>query len=154
MAAYPSQLPRPTQSGYGLQHVSPFERTTMQSGRARQRRTFTSVPTSVSVQWFFKNDIECQLFEGWFRDNAGAKDGESWFSMELQTPLGIQPYECRFTEMYRGPDLVSFDKWQVSATIEIRERPLLPEGWATIMPTFILMPDIFDIAMNQEWPAA
>jgi hypothetical protein len=154
MASYPSQLPRPLQSGYALQHVSPFTRTDMQSGRARQRRTFTSVPSSARVTWFFTSDIECQLFEGWFRDDLGAKDGENWFTIELQTPLGIQPYECRFADMYSGPELVAFNKWQVSATLEIRERPILPDGWATIMPTFILAPEIFDIAMNQEWPTA
>lgn len=154
MPAYPTQLPLPMQNGYAIQHQSPFVRTEMQSGRARQRRAFTSVPSSVSVTWFFTKDFDCQLFEGWFRDALGAKDGENWFDMPLQTPLGTYQYQCRFADMYQGPQLVAFNKWQVSATLEIRERPILPDGWATIMPGFILMPDIFDIAMNQEWPAA
>lgn len=152
MAAYPSQLPLPVQNGYALQHISPFVRTEMQSGRARQRRTFTSVPSSASVSWFFTSDVECQLFEGWFRDNLGAKDGENWFSIPLQTPIGIHDYDCRFADMYSGPTLVAFNKWQVTATLEIRERPILPVDYATIAPSFVLLSDIFDKAMNEEWP--
>lgn len=154
MAAYPSQLPLPTQSGYALQHVSPFIRTDMQSGRARQRRAFTSVPSSVSVSWFFTSDVECQLFEGWFRDNLGAMDGGSWFDMPLQTPIGTHNYDCRFVDMYQGPTLVAFNKWQISATLEIRERPIVQDGEATIMPGDIIFADIFDQTMNEWWPAA
>lgn len=154
MASYPSQLPLPMQQGYALQHQSPFTRTEMQSGRARQRRTFTSVPSSASVSWFFTSDVQCQLFEGWFRDNLGAKDGENWFSMPLQTPIGTRSYDCRFADMYSGPALVAFNKWQISATLEIRERPIVQDGEATIMPSDILLADIFDLTMNREWPAA
>lgn len=124
----------------------------MQSGRARQRRAFTSVPSSVTVSWFFTSDVQCQLFEGWFRDNGGAKDGENWFQMPLQTPIGTRDYECRFATMYQGPALVAFNKWEVSATLEIRERPILPVDYAGIAPEYVLFADIFDRAMNEEWP--
>lgn len=154
MPAYPIELPLPVQQGYALQHVSPMIRTEMQSGRARQRRTFTSVPSSVSVSWMFTTQGEAQLFEGWFRDDGGAGDGANWFTMKLQTPLGLMDYECRFTDIYSGPQLVSFDKWQVSATLEIRERPIIAQDWAIIMPGYILMADIFDYAINREWPSA
>jgi len=155
MPSFPSELPRPLQSGYGLQHVSPFIRTEMQSGRARQRRTFTNVPSSVSVTWFFTSPGECALFEGWFRDSGGAGDGANWFDMNLQTPLGVDGvYQCRFAGMYQGPTLAAFDKWQVTATLEIRERPLIEDDWAIIMPGYILMADIFDYAINREWPSA
>jgi hypothetical protein len=154
MPTYPVGLPLPVQQGYALQHVSPMVRTEMQSGRARQRRAFTSVPSMVSVSWIFRTQTEAQLFEGWFRDDLGAGDGANWFSMKLQTPLGIMDYECRFTGIYNGPQLIAFDKWQVSGELEIRDRPILPPGWATIMPGYILLSDIFDLAMNQEWPDA
>jgi hypothetical protein len=154
MPAYPVGLPLPVQQGYALQHVSPMIRTEMQSGRARQRRAFTSVPSMVSVSWIFRTVFESRLFEGWFRDDLGAGDGANWFTMKLQTPLGIMDYECRFTGIYNGPQLIAFDKWQFSAELEIRDRPILAPGFATILPDYILMPDIFDSAMNQEWPAA
>ena len=154
MPSFPPELPRPLQSGYGLQHVSPFIRTEMQSGRARQRRTFTNVPSSVSVTWFFTSPGECALFEGWFRDAGGAGDGANWFTMRLQTPIADAEFNCRFAGMYQGPTLAAFDKWQVTATLEIRERPLVGENEAIIMPGDILHSDIFDLTMNREWPAA
>lgn len=148
---YPSQLPLPVQSGYGLQHVSPMIRTEMQSGRARQRRTFTSVPSAVTVSWIMTQG-QAVIFEGWFRDNAGAGDGASWFTMPLDAPVGLDDYECRFTDIYAGPTLIGFNKWQFDATLEIRERPIIGDGWATIMPDYIILADIFDSAMNQIWP--
>jgi len=154
MPIFPPELPRPLQSGYGLQHVSPFIRTEMQSGRARQRRTFTNVPSSVSVTWFFTSPGECALFEGWFRDAGGAGDGANWFTMRLQTPIADAEFNCRFAGMYQGPTLAAFDKWQVTATLEIRERPIIADDWAIIMPGYILMADIFDYAINREWPSA
>lgn len=150
MASYPSQLPLPMQQGYAIQHQSPFMRTEMQSGRARQRRTFTSVPSAVSAEWFFTTG-ECQLFEIWFASSFGADDGAAWFQMRLQTPIGIKEYDCRFSEMYQGPRLVAFDNWQISATIEIRERQLASSDYAIIVPEYILLSDIFDKAVNREW---
>ena len=155
MPSFPSQLPRPLQSGYGLQHVSPFIRTEMQSGRARQRRTFTNVPSSVSVTWFFTSPSECALFEGWFRDAGGAGDGANWFDIKIQTPLGDEDERlCSFAAMYQGPTLVAYNKWQVTATLKVRERPLIAEDWAIIMPDYILLADILDYAINREWPSA
>lgn len=152
MPSFPPQLPLALQAVYALQHQSPFIRTEMQSGRARQRRAFTSVPSSVSVSWIFTTDADCRLFEGWFRDDLGAKDGENWFDMPLQTPLGTFDYVCRFADMYDGPVLVGGDMWQISAKLEIRERPIVAPDWATILPGYLLLADIFDLAMNREWP--
>ena len=153
MNQFPATLPLAMRSGYSINHVSPMVRTDLASGRARQRRAFTSVPSMVNLQWFF-TEIEARLFEGWFRDDLGAADGAAWFEMTLRTPLGLQQYQCRFAEMYRGPDLVAIDSYQISATVEIVERPILLPGYATILPGFVAQPDIFDRAMNQEWPAA
>lgn len=148
---YPAGLPRPVQSGYGLQTVSPMVRTTMQSGRARQRRTFTGVPQSVSVSWIMTSQ-EAQLFENFFQ--VSLIDGSEWFFADLQTPLGVMPYECRFTDIYQGPSLIAFNKWQFSAVLETKKRNTLEGGdWAIIMPSYILMSDIFDLAINREWPA-
>lgn len=149
---YPAALPKPVQSGYALQTVSPLMRTTMQSGRARQRRTYTSVPQSVAVSWIM-TDQEAQLFENFFQ--VSLVDGSLWFFADLQTPLGVMPYECRFVDIYTGPALVAYNKWQFSATLETKERNTLAGGdWAIIMPSVILMSDIFDLAMNREWPQA
>jgi hypothetical protein len=148
MIDYPASLPPPLRSGYSLQHVSPLMRTQLESGRARQRRKYTSVPTMAQVSWLFTQG-QAQLFEAWFRWDL--KDGAEWFFADLRTPMGLQPYECRFADMYSGPSLVGRLHWQFSATLEIKERQTLTEGWEAA-PSFVINSEIFDFAMNEEWP--
>lgn len=147
---FPVELPGPDSTSYGLQHVSPFARTQMQSGRARQRRTFTSVPSMVSLSWVL-TEIQAQLFEAWF--SYDITDGADWFNLELTSPMGKEvPYECRFTEMYQGPELVGVEHWRYSAEVEIRERPLLTKDFYLYSRDFVLNQSIFDLAINREWP--
>ncbi|CNH64813.1 Uncharacterised protein [Yersinia intermedia] len=149
---YPhAYLPLPLMEGYGFKAVSPILRTQMTSGRARQRRLYTSVPTQASVSWIFKTDAESQLFEAWFRD--AINDGVAWFFMKLQTPLGVEAYKCRFIDIYEGPILVAPKYWRFSATLELWERPLLPSGLGEF-PDYIINSSIIDLALNQEWPEA
>ena len=148
---FPAGLPTPLRSGYELQHVSPLMRSELESGRVRQRRRYTSVPTIVSVSWILTRQ-QAQVFESWFRYEI--EDGAGWFNCRLNTPVGLQDYECRFADMYSGPQLVARDHWQFSADIEIRERQTLPEGWGGAGAMFVQLADIFDKAMNQEWPTA
>lgn len=126
---YPNALPTPLREGYGLRHVSPLMRTQMDSGRARQRRRFTSVPSEVPVSWIC-NAKQAQFFEAWFR--YGITDGADWFLCPLKTPLdegaAVKEYEARFTDIYRGPELVGIDHWRFTAELEIRERQTLSES--------------------------
>jgi hypothetical protein len=94
-------LPVPLYDGYGFKPVSPLSRTEMTTGRARQRRRYLSTPTQNSVKWLFKSDGQAQLFEAWFRETI--TDGTSWFYMVLKTPMGVEPYKCRFVDIYEGP---------------------------------------------------
>ena len=150
LAVWPEQLPLPEQSGYAIQHVSPLQRTEMVSGRARQRRIYTSVPSMVAVQ-FFCTELQAQVFELFFR--FGITDGADWFMCTLKTPLGLIPYECRFNGIYEGPVLTSFNKWTFSGTLEIRERQTLDAGF-TYVPKYVIDSSIIDVAVNQLWPAA
>jgi hypothetical protein len=147
---YPTQLLMPIQDGYSVQHVSPLLRTQMQSGRARQRRIFTSVPSMVSVSFFFQSAGEAQLFEGFFQHTL--KDGAEWFNMPLKTPMGSKNYECRFTDIY-GPIEPQNDYWRTSAQLEIRERETITAEWVAF-PEFVTQQDIIDIAINRELPEA
>lgn len=155
MERYPEQLPLARRQNYGINHVSPMARTGMVTGRARQRRTFTSVPSLVTTLWIFTPQ-EGTLFEAWFRYTL--KDGTEWFEMPLRTPLngGSYPrsslYKCRFTGMYQGPEPIG-PKWQYTAELEIWERPTLAPGWEQF-PDYILHADIIDLAVNREWPEA
>lgn len=149
---YPSYLPKPLRNDYGIQHVSPFARTEMTTGRARQRRTFTTVPSVVSVNWYM-DGAKAQLFEAWFRYEI--TDGAEWFNIDLKTPVGdFAPYECRFVEMYDGPSIDSANNWRFSAQLEIRERPILDQQWWTYGQEFVAGSSIIDIALNSKWPEA
>ena len=150
LVSWPTQLPLPEQSGYAIQHVSPTQRTTMVSGRARQRRVYTSVPSNVAVQWFL-TEQQAQLFEAFFRYSI--TDGADWFLLPLKTPMFTGDYECRFTGIYEGPTLTAFNKWTVSATIEIKERKTL-DAILLQTPQYVIDSSIIDIAVNQLWPAA
>ena len=150
LAVWPTQLPLPEQSGYAIQHVSPTQRTTMVSGRARQRRVYTSVPSNVAVQWFL-TEQQAQLFEAFFRYSIA--DGADWFLLPLKTPMFTGDYECRFTGIYEGPVLIAYDKWTVSATIEIKERQTIGALWL-YAPQYVIDSSIIDVALNDLWPAA
>lgn len=148
---YPVGLPMPVRDGYGIKHTQPFQRTQMEDGRARQRRRFRSVPSTVNVSWIFKSDNEAALFEAWFRDTVN--DGAEWFNSPLKTPIGEGQYVCRFVSMYTGPDPIGARAWRVNAVLETWERPLLPPGWGEF-PELVLGSSIIDIALNREWPEA
>lgn len=147
---YPAGLPVPLRSGYGLDHVSPLMRTELESGRARQRRRYTSVPSIAAVSWLM-NQAQAQAFEAWFRWIL--QDGAEWFNARLRTPLGLQAYECRFVEMYSGPELVGVDRWRFAAELEIRERQTLTADYS-LVPDLVRYQSIIDKALNREWPAA
>ncbi len=52
---YPDDyLPMPLMDGYGFKPISPLKRTEMTSGRARQRRLYTSTPTQATVKWILR----------------------------------------------------------------------------------------------------
>lgn len=147
---YPSQLPNALREGHDMQAVSPFIRTPLASGRARQRPLFESVPTVAQFNWIF-TAVEARLFEAWFRDVIF--NGAAWFNIEYRTPLGLTMCVARFTEMYSGPNLFPVNRFRISAPLEFWERPLLPPGSGEF-PEFILHADIIDIATNEKWPEA
>lgn len=145
---YPEGLPLGLHSGRTYQTVSPLLRSDLESGRARQRRRFTDTPTLAAINWFF-TDTQARLFELWWR--VTLVDGSEWFECPLKTPLGVEFHKCRFTDIYKGPSLVGPDIWSYSAELELEKRPVLPNDWS-LLPSFVLNPEIFDYAMNREWP--
>ncbi|HHQ6553296.1 TPA: hypothetical protein ACSTJZ_003190 [Serratia fonticola] len=141
-------LPCALKDGFGLQATSPLKRTGLVTGRARQRRAYTSTPTESGVQWIF-TDGQAQAFEAWYRDVI--TDGAAWFNMPLMTPIGQKFYVCRFTDIYQGPTPEGGLYWRYSATLELWERPLPPPGWGHF-PEFLAGQNIIDLALNREWP--
>lgn len=151
MIEYPSELPLPLQNGYEVQTpVDPMLRTTMESGRARQRLNFESAPETVSFTWNFDTN-QAAFFRGWYARNLNY--GVEWFNMPLQLPEGFRNFECRFTGKPDGPRLVQITRWELSATLELREPSLIQPGWEDF-PQFWFMMKIIDMAVNREWPEA
>ncbi|MCK9842961.1 hypothetical protein M1904_07400 [Klebsiella pneumoniae] len=147
---YPhDSLPMPLQEGYGFQPVSPLKRTQLITGRARQRRAYTSTPTQASITWFMETDAQGLAFESWFRD--ALSDGAAWFNIPLLTPVGLKNYVCRFTDIYKGPTPEGGLYWRYTAPVELWERPLPPSGWGHY-PEWIVGSSLLDIALNKEWP--
>lgn len=145
---YPEALPMGLHSGRSYQLRSPLQRSELASGRAVQRRKFTSVPQGASIQWLF-NNAEGQAFEAWWRD--ALKDGASWFECPLKTPMGLQHHTCRFTDVYSGPNLVGPNLWSYSAELELRFRAAPPVGEG-LFPDDIVYSELFDRTINIEWP--
>lgn len=148
MIRYPEGLPVGLHSGSSYQLQDQMVRTPLVSGRARQRRAFTSVPQGRRISWLF-NDVQGQAFEAWWRDQL--IDGVNWFECPLDSPLGYRLYICRFTGVYSGPSRVGPDLWSYSGELELRERAVPPAGTGEF-PEYILHADIFDRAVNSFWP--
>lgn len=149
MNEYPNGLPCALREGYAFEPINNIVRTPMESGRARQRIIFDSVPTFVPLAWIC-SERQALLFEAWASQVARA----GWFLIPLKIPGGIRKVEVRFTESPAGPELVGVSHWKFTARCELRERPLLEPGWAELMPEWILMMNIVDLAINREWPEA
>ena len=142
---FPANLPCPLRAGYGFTPENNIIRTEMVSGRARQRVAYTSIPTYNTLSWIL-TAVQAQVLES-FVEQVGA----DWFSIKLKAPTGYYLQDCRFMETPTGPELVGVDLWAYKVRAELRERPMLNASYSLI-PNMVLMQDIFDIALNQEWP--
>lgn len=125
MLTYPEGLPLPLRDGYGFTAVSPIRRSNKVSGRAMQRRLYSSVPTTANVSWLFTAE-QAQLFEGFCKWGLG---WASWFLCPIRAPLGLKLTRVRFTDkFYQGPDLVGVDMWRYTAELELFELPIINEA--------------------------
>lgn len=153
--SWPARLPLPTFEGYGIEPQDAVTRTDMESGAARQRRRFTSVPTRIPVRWRL-SATEFGLFEAWF--HWMAEDAGGWFSISLLGGIGMVAHEARFVggaspykaQPRRGgrDDGVT---WIVTAVLEVRQRPMMSgdvlqlvfqEDPATLMATVARAHDV------------
>lgn len=153
---YPSHLRVPLQDGYGFQHVPTNLETEMESGRTRSRQRYTSVPSAASVKFRF-TDLQAQYFEMWYAapfEEGGIANGTVPFNSRLKTPIGFKYYECKFDGGYAGPTLDGGRYWLYTATLQLKERPILKDYEWLQFPDLFLGASIIDHALNQEWPQA
>lgn len=145
---YPTVLPLGQRNGRSYKTVQTVKRSTMVSGRARQRKKYPKVPTMTGLTFLF-NDVETQAFEVWFHETLN--DGVNWFNMPLRTPLGLGKHYSRFTGMYDGPTAVGPDLWQITADLEMQDRPIPAPGESEFLEE-IITSRLFDTNMNKDWP--
>ena len=128
---WPTTLPLPTVDGYSIHPGEAILRTEMEAGPARQRRRFTQVPSRVNVRWIMRRD-QFTIFEAWYR--WFAKEGGSWFEIELLGGLGLLKQEARFTRQFQA-QLLNGVLWEIQSELEIRERPVLEKNALAILLT-------------------
>ena len=148
MIKYPKELPLPLQDGYKLSTENPKMETQLESGRYRERRKFTYVPTTIRARWNM-DEAQMAFFESWFARTL--VDGTLWFEATLKTPAGFKDYICKIKGMYDGPELVQVSRYEISATLLLRDRPLIAPGWEGF-PEYWFNKEIIDLAINREWP--
>lgn len=100
----------------------------------------------LKLKWTL-SELQSRLFGPWARQVVGA----GWFNMTILSPVGFETVELRFTQRIDGPSLTGRFHWIWSAECELRENPEMEGDWV-LLPDFVLHPDIFDYAMNREWP--
>lgn len=140
------------QDGFELKPVSPLLRTSLNSGRAIQRRKYLSTPMTATIKFLF-TEKQYLFFDAWF--TGVLLDGVNWFNMPLKTSTGYHNYLCRFTDIYESATPTQGRFWQVSAEVELYKRPVFDQNtsdYAAYTPNILSNLDIFDIAINREWP--
>lgn len=153
MTKYPVGLPAPL-LGYGFEPENSILRTQMQSGRARQRTLYTSMPDYTQMEWLFGGACgtsgaqQAQLFLSWARRLVR----HEWFEMPIRSPNGRNTVAVRFMATPSGPFPEGRGAWRFTARVELRELFVLPGDWAELAPDYLLFSDVFDRAMNFYWP--
>ncbi|WP_232111750.1 transposase [Pseudomonas guariconensis] len=148
MIQYPAELPLPLQDGYGYSTADPMRSTPMVTGRRRYRRVHSYVPSTLTLNFIFEWD-EAAFFDAWYARTLN--DGLEWFEIPLQLQPGFQKYQVHFTGIYSRTELDQVTRWRYSFEAELKERPLIPEGWEQF-PEYWFNKGVIDIAVNQQWP--
>lgn len=119
MAAYPSTLPGPLNTGYQLNPVDQVIRTEMEGGNTRSRRRTTARIDSFPLVFIY-NKTQMAEFRDWFEDAIGADGGAAWFDISLDTGDGGElTVEARFDGIWQSARM-STEYWKVTATLEVR----------------------------------
>lgn len=113
---FPVTLPRFEHEGYSGQRQSPFARTSMDSGLARQRRRFISVPKAISAQATYTAAQLAQLESFWDNELSG---GVAWFLVTLVSGGRSQQVRARFTEAYQEQAGPAAGQYVVQVKLEV-----------------------------------
>ena len=148
MIKWPEHLPA-LLLGEAQEIVDPQLRTPMQNGRTFVRRNFTAVPVMFPARWIM-SDTQAQLFDIFYQHTL--KDGTEWFELPNKTPSGYGMRVSQFLGAYSRRQL-STTHWEYSANMQMYLRDKTDPNDA-LFPDEIIYQSLFDINMNQDWPAA
>lgn len=152
LPVYPMTLPLPTMDGYTIAAAPRFVRTGLSSGPAAQRARRNAPPLLLEYRWVLSLE-QLETFEYWYAQRL--RKGQSWFSGPLSLGTGCTTGDLRFTGAYSAAQLSGDDVWEVTASMELRERPLITGDQYTAMIQVVPFTEseaLFHQIMNTDLP--
>lgn len=154
--SYPLGLRTILRAGKSRQMVPTYRLSNPRSGPGYVQALSEDAPAIWDVTFRFQRNDRL-IFIDWFKRKING--GKSPFLMNVETEYGLVEYEMKFLPDGLLPVSEDGNKtYTYRASMFARK---LEPGWADNVSDFIDIAqgwitgaDIFDVAMNQEWPAA
>lgn len=125
LPAWPSTIPRPLASGYGLDPRPATIRTELDSGTARQRQRFTRTPTD--AEWnLHLTAAQYAILDAWWHFKLN--DGADWFTVQLKNGQADQTVTARFKAAPIKAEYIALDRWRVACSVEVDAMPRMTES--------------------------
>jgi len=96
---YPSNLPKPLQSGYTAKHKSNILRTQMADGYARQRLVNQGAPDELQIQILLPEALYREFLQ-WYKGDI--QSGAEWYVMPLLATDGDSSIQYRYVRIQNG----------------------------------------------------
>lgn len=128
LAAWPTQLPRPSVDGYAISPMTNVLRTKMDGGQTRQRKRFSYMPSSVNLKVVLSS-AHYAIFEAWY--SITINDGTDWFTMKLQNGRADQVVTVRFFADSSYKVSNSNGMWIIQGTLEVEAMPRMTSAELT-----------------------
>ena len=99
MKFYPSNLPKPLQSGYTAKHRGNILRTQMADGYARQRLVNAGAPDELQIQILLPEALYREFLQ-WYKGDI--QGGAEWYVMPLLATDGDNAIQYRYVRIQNG----------------------------------------------------
>lgn len=99
MKFYPSNLPKPLQSGYTSKHRGNILRTQMADGYARQRLINAGAPDELQIQILLPEALYREFLQ-WYKGDI--QSGAEWYVMPLLATEGDNAIQYRYVRIQNG----------------------------------------------------
>lgn len=148
---WPDRLPCPFYE-YNYAPQGSFVRTQMDSGLARHRRKSRQQRMRINVVWKIPRE-DMSVFRIFVMDLVGG-NGWVWFEMKLMFEDELETINARFInpeQPYNAQNVLN-KIWSVTAELEVIRQPQVSKNWSLMSDYLLVRPNIFDLAVNREWP--